>query len=75
MMEVMWSSISVISALVYIGFIFLCIPIPLFIYLISKRVKEMRDLAVESRMEIKEINASLKYFKRKYRESIEEGNT
>ena len=41
------------------------------IYLISKRVKEMRDIARESRLEVKELNASLKFIKRKLNDGWE----
>jgi cbb3-type cytochrome oxidase subunit 3 len=43
--------------------------LPVFVFLISKRVKEMRDIAREGRLELKELNSTLKYLKRKFNES------
>ena len=61
-----------ILGLFYLAFILLWIAVPVFIYLINKRVKEMRDNSREYRMEIKELNANLKYLKRKFNEANEQ---
>ena len=42
---------------------------PIFIFLISKRIKEMRDMARESNLAVKELNANIKYLKRKGNEA------
>jgi hypothetical protein len=49
--------------------ILLWLILPVFVFLISKRVKEMRDIAREGRLELKELNSTLKYLKRKFNES------
>lgn len=58
------------AAIIYISLIILWILVPIFVFLISKRVKEMRDLARESSPTIKELNANIKYLKRKFDENI-----
>ena len=59
----------------YLVLIVLWVLVPIFVFLISKRVKEMRDIAKESRFEIKELNASIKYLKRKFNESTQDSET
>ena len=59
------------TALIYIILGLLWITVPVFIYLISKRVKQMLNVMETSQSEIKELNASIKYLKRKYNESNE----
>ncbi|NVK55317.1 MAG: hypothetical protein HWE26_06860 [Alteromonadaceae bacterium] len=68
-MEGHFAGVGVIGGLFYVVLIILWALVPVFVFLISKRVKEMRDIARESRLEIKELNASLKYLKRKFNES------
>jgi predicted PurR-regulated permease PerM len=58
------------AAIIYISLIVLSILVPIFVFLISKRVKEMRDLAREFSPTIKELNANIKYLKRKFDENI-----
>lgn len=60
---------DIILALIYILFFILWLAVPIFVYLINKRVKEMRDNSREYRSEIKELNANLKYLKRKFNET------
>ncbi|RJY01628.1 hypothetical protein D5R81_19850 [Parashewanella spongiae] len=62
---------GIVLGLFYFLFIVLWVAVPVFIYLINKRVKEMRDNSREYRMEIKELNANLKYLKRKFNETNE----
>ncbi|WKE64036.1 hypothetical protein PVT67_10020 [Gallaecimonas kandeliae] len=71
-MENVFGGFGVAGALIYIALIILWMLVPVFVFLISKRVKEMRDIARESRIEIKELNASLKYLKRKFNETNEQ---
>jgi hypothetical protein len=66
-----FGSVGVIGALIYFVFIIIWLAVPVMIYLISKRVKEMRDIARESRLEVKELNASLKFIKRKLNDGWE----
>lgn len=66
-----FGSVGVIGALLYFVFIIIWLAVPVMIYLISKRVKEMRDIARESRLEVKELNASLKFIKRKLNDGWE----
>ncbi|MBD3587374.1 ABC transporter ATP-binding protein [Salinimonas sp. HHU 13199] len=68
-MEGILEGVGAAGALFYLALIILWVLVPVFVILISKRVKEMRDIAIESRIEIKELNASLKYLKRKFNES------
>ncbi len=68
-MEGILEGVGGAGALFYLALIILWVLVPVFVILISKRVKEMRDIARESRIEIKELNASLKYLKRKFNES------
>lgn len=62
---------GIFTALIYIILGLLWITVPVFIYLISKRVKQMLNVMETSQSEIKELNASIKYLKRKYNESNE----
>ena len=71
-MEGVFGGVGAIGALFYLALIILWILVPIFVFLISKRVKEMRDIAIESGREIKELNASIKYLKRKFKESNEQ---
>ena len=64
-------SLGALGIVLYLALLVLWILVPIFIFLISKRVKEMRDIALESRLEIKELNASIKYLKRKFNEAEE----
>lgn len=57
------------AGLVYILLVMLWLPVPIFIFLISKRIKEMRDMARESNLAVKELNANIKYLKRKGNEA------
>ena len=66
-----FGSVGVIGALIYFVFIIIWLAVPVMVYLISKRVKEMRDIARESRLEVKELNASLKFIKRKLNDGWE----
>lgn len=63
---------GIVLALIYILFFMLWLAVPIFVYLINKRVKEMRDNSREYRLEIKELNANLKYLKRKFNETNEQ---
>ncbi len=71
-MEGVFGGVGAIGAVFYLALIILWILVPVFVFLISKRVKEMRDIARESRLEVKEMNANLKYLKRKLKESDEQ---
>ncbi|QPG06817.1 hypothetical protein IT774_06720 [Salinimonas marina] len=71
-MEGAFGGFGAIGAAFYLALIILWILVPVFIFLISKRVKEMRDIARESRLEVKELNASLKFLKRQFKESNEQ---
>lgn len=71
-MEGVFGGDGAIGAVFYLALIILWILVPVFVFLISKRVKEMRDIARESRLEVKEMNANLKYLKRKLKESDEQ---
>lgn len=62
---------NIVLLLFYLTFIVLWLVVPIFVFLINKRVKEMRDCSRESRLEIKELNANLKYLKRKFNEMKE----
>lgn len=66
-----FGSVGVIGALIYFVFIIIWLAVPVMVYLISKRIKEMRDIARESRLEVKELNASLKFIKRKLNDGLE----
>ena len=57
------------EGLVYIMLVMLWLPVPILIFLISKRIKEMRDMARESNLAVKELNANIKYLKRKGNEA------
>ena len=71
MEDTLFAGIGIIGGLAYLAIALLWILVPIFIFLISKRVKDMRDIARESRLEVKELNANLKALKRKLNE--EEG--
>ncbi|PKG82913.1 hypothetical protein CXF85_12060 [Colwellia sp. 75C3] len=70
-MDVVTSGMGVFAALFYLLLILLWITVPVFVFLISKRVKQMLTVIESSQSEIKELNASIKYLKRKYNESNE----
>ena len=57
------------AGLVYLMLVMLWLPVPILIFLISKRIKEMRDMARESNLAVKELNANIKYLKRKGNEA------
>jgi hypothetical protein len=65
MEDTFFAGIGIIGGLAYFAIALLWILVPIFIFLISKRVKDMRDIARESRLEVKELNANLKALKRK----------
>ncbi len=69
-----FGSVGVIGVLIYFVFIIIWLAVPVMVYLISKRVKEIRDIARESRLEVKELNASLKFIKRKLNDGLEANN-
>jgi len=56
------------AGLVYLMLVMLWLPVPILIFLISKRIKEMRDMARESNLAVKELNANIKYLKRTFNE-------
>jgi len=68
MEDTFFAGIGIIGGLAYLAIALLWILVPIFIFLISKRVKDMRDIARESRLEVKELNANLKALKRKLNE-------
>lgn len=68
MEDTFFAGVGIIGGLVYLAIALLWILVPIFIFLISKRVKDMRDIARESRLEVKELNANLKALKRKLNE-------
>lgn len=68
----LFGSAGIVLGLFYLVVIVLWIAVPIFIYLINKRVKEMRDNSREYRTEIKELNANLKFLKRKFNEVSEQ---
>jgi len=70
-MEVIGNSFGVFSVLFYLVLAILWIMVPVFIFLISKRMKQMLNVMETSQSEIKELNASIKYLKRRYNESCE----
>jgi hypothetical protein len=51
--------------------IFLAITVPFILIQILNEVKKTNIIATSSNSEIKELNATMKYLKRKYRESNE----
>ncbi|MCF6442958.1 hypothetical protein L1077_26395 [Pseudoalteromonas luteoviolacea] len=67
-METIFGGVGVLSVLSYSILAILWIAVPVFVILISKRIKEMRDIAIESQAVLKELNANIKYLKRKYNE-------
>ena len=72
-MEVIGNSFGVFGVLFYLvlAILWIMVPVFIFIFLISKRVKQMLNVMETSQSEIKELNASIKYLKRKYNESNE----
>ncbi|WP_166425295.1 hypothetical protein [Paraglaciecola sp. 20A4] len=70
-MEGILSSFGLAGVMVYVAFIILWLLVPVFIFVISRRVKEMRDLARDSQMEIMELNTNIKYLKQKFAEKSE----
>jgi hypothetical protein len=68
MEDTLFAGVGIIGGLAYLAIALLWILVPIFIFLISKRVKDMRDIARESRLEVKELNANLKALKRKFSE-------
>ena len=70
-MNSIFAGVGAIGALFYLILILLWIAVPIFVFLISKRVKNIRDIGVEYGKELKELNASVKYLKRKYNESVD----
>ena len=70
-MGVALNSFGIFGVLFYFILAILWIMVPVFIFLISKRVKQMLNVIESSQSEIKELNASIKYLKRKYNESSE----
>lgn len=68
MEDTLFAGIGIIGGLAYLAIALLWVLVPIFIFLISKRVKDMRDIARESRLEVKELNANLKALKRKLNE-------
>lgn len=67
-MEVIGNSLGIFSVFFYLVLAILWIMVPVFIFLISKRVKQMLNVMETSQSEIKELNASIKFIKRKYSE-------
>ena len=70
-MDVDSNGLGTFGVLFYVILAILWIMVPVFIFLISKRVKQMLTVMETSQSEIKELNASIKYLKRKYNESSE----
>ncbi|WP_394228573.1 hypothetical protein [Pseudoalteromonas spongiae] len=70
-MEGIENGLGGFGILFYLALAILWIMVPVFIFLISKRVKQMLNIMTTSQSEIKELNASIKYLKRKYNESNE----
>ncbi len=66
--------IETVGTLIKVVFIIGWLLIPLFVILIYLHVKQMRETAVEMRMEIKELNANIKYLKRRFNEKETESN-
>ncbi len=69
MTESILGGVGLLGSLFYLFLILLWVLVPLFIFLISKRVKDMRNMARLSHRELKEVNANLKYLKRKFNEA------
>ena len=70
-MDSIFAGAGAIGALFYLILILLWIAVPIFVFLISKRVKNIRDMGIEYGKDLKELNANVKYFKRKYNESVD----
>ncbi|MGM0906419.1 MAG: hypothetical protein ACQEVQ_07805 [Pseudomonadota bacterium] len=68
MEDTFFAGVGIIGGLAYLAIALLWVLVPIFVFLISKRVKDMRDIARESRLEVKELNANLKALKRKLNE-------
>ncbi|MCL1036459.1 hypothetical protein L2750_04745 [Shewanella submarina] len=67
--------IETVGMLIKVVFIIGWLLIPLFVILIYLHVKQMRETAVEMQMEIKELNANIKYLKRRFNEKETEGSS
>ncbi|AEE23920.1 hypothetical protein Glaag_2983 [Glaciecola sp. 4H-3-7+YE-5] len=65
-MDDVLGSFGLVGIMVYVAFIILWLLVPVFIFLISRRVREMRDVVRDSQLEIMELNANIKYIKQKY---------
>ncbi|GAC05989.1 hypothetical protein [Paraglaciecola chathamensis] len=65
-MDDVLGSFGLAGILLYIALFFLWLLVPVFIFLISRRVREMRDVVRDSQLEIMELNANIKYIKQKY---------
>ena len=65
-MDDVLGSFGLAGILLYIALFFLWLLVPVFIFLISRRVTEMRDVVRDSQLEIMELNANIKYIKQKY---------
>ncbi len=70
-MDVDSNGVGSFGVLFYVILAIFWIMVPVFIFLISKRVKQMLTVMETSQSEIKELNASIKYLKCKYNESSE----
>ncbi|GGZ58349.1 hypothetical protein [Paraglaciecola chathamensis] len=65
-MDDVLGSFGLAGILLYIALFFLWLLVPVFIFLISRRVREIRDVVRDSQLEIMELNANIKYIKQKY---------
>ncbi|MBN27685.1 MAG: hypothetical protein CL578_21920 [Alteromonadaceae bacterium] len=65
-MDDVLGSFGLAGIMLYIALFFLWLLVPVFIFLISRRVREMRDVVRDSQLEIMELNANIKYIKQKY---------
>jgi hypothetical protein len=70
-MDLLGNGLGVFGGIFYLIFALLWVMVPVFIFLISKRVKQMLSIMQASQPVIKELNANIKYLKRKYNESNE----
>ena len=70
-MEGILGSFGLVGIMVYVAFIILWLLVPIFIFVITRRVKEIRDVARDSQLEIMELNANIKFIKEKYSEKNE----
>ncbi|ABG39937.1 hypothetical protein Patl_1412 [Paraglaciecola sp. T6c] len=71
-MEGILGSFGLVGIMVYVAFIILWLLVPIFIFVITRRVKEIRDVARDSQLEIMELNANIKFIKEKYSEKNEQ---